>query len=626
MSHHRHQRVRASVVVGVAAATLVFPALAVAAPAHASRSAGTGGHARGFTVVGNVASAVPITVDVAMPLRHRAELNRLVAAQTRHGSASYHKWLTPRTFRARYGVTDSQIRRLARALRSQHLVVAPAGAQAVAVTGRAADIGRAFGTTFQTVRSAGRTRVASTSIMTAPRALAAIGGTPIEIQRAIRMTTTARPANRYGAYGPYWFDDLKQAYRYPAYGTPAKNKATGAGQTIGILMATQPDPKDTAAYFSHEKLTPPTVSIRKVDGGAPFDPNSNSSFEVSLDVQQSGGMAPNAHIVVYSVPDLSDSSIFAGYVAIDEDNTVDVASSSFGECEKFYTAPFNNGHSQLQILKAYHDLFLQGVSQGITFIASSGDFGALQCTSPAYLKGANGTFKLGVSTPSGDTAVTSVGGTNLVTTFKKNQLTSQYVSENATADTLVPFDPYGTGGNLSGGFWGSGGGISTIVKEPSWQKQYTNNTTGFRSQPDVSLQMGGCPAGISQHCNPEDSAVAEAFGGNLVGAIGTSASAPAFAGTVALYNEAHGGGRSGNVNPMLYQLGFQQRNGTLGYKVYNNKIPGDNGFYQTAYTASGGRFGGYDEVIGNGTLVAKNFVFGRSGTPAAGDPQTPSNP
>ena len=213
-----------------------------------------------------------------------------------------------------------------------------------------------------------------------------------------------------------------------------------------------------------------------------------------------------------------------------------------------------------------------------------------------------------------------------MTTFKKNQLTSKYVSENATADTLVPFDPYGTGANVSGGYWGSGGGISTIVKEPSWQKQYTNNTTGYRSQPDVSLQMGGCPAGISMHCNPEDSAVAEAFGGSLVGAIGTSASAPAFAGTVALYNEVHGGGRSGNVNPMLYQLGNKQRAGTLGYRVYNTKIPGDNGFYQTAYTASGGRFGGYDEVIGNGTLVAKNFVFGRSGTPAAGDPQTPSNP
>ena len=267
------------------------------------------------------------------------------------------------------------------------------------------------------------------------------------------------------------------------------------------------------------------------------------------------------------------------------------------------------------------------MSQGITFIASSGDFGAKQCTTPSYLQGASGTSSSsGSALRPATRAVTSVGGTNLVTTFKKNKLTSKYVSENASADTLVPFDPYGTGANVSGGYWGSGGGFSTIVKEPSWQKQYTTNTTGYRSQPDVSLQMGGCPAGISKHCNPEDSAVAEAFGGNLVGAIGTSASAPAFAGTLALYNEVHGGGRSGNVDPMLYRLGYQQRKGTLGYRVYNAKIPGDNGYYQTAYTASGGRSGGYDEVVGNGTLVAKNFVFGRSGTPAAGDPQTSSNP
>ena len=112
MSRHRHQA-RASVVAGVAAATLVFPALAAAAPAHPAHSGATPGHARSFTVLGAVASSAPVTVAVAMPLRHRAELNRLVAAQARRGSASYHKWLTPQTFRARYGVTNAEVRRLA---------------------------------------------------------------------------------------------------------------------------------------------------------------------------------------------------------------------------------------------------------------------------------------------------------------------------------------------------------------------------------------------------------------------------------------------------------------------------------------------------------------------------------
>jgi subtilase family serine protease len=573
-----------------------------------------------------VAAATPITVHVALPLRHGAQLQRLTAAQTRPGSASYHKWLTPTTFRARYGVSDRQVTRLASELRARHLVVTRAGSQAVSVTGSAAAVGRAFRTTFQKVRSDGRTRVASATIMTAPAALAAAGGTPVDISRAIRMRTTAVPTNRYGAYGPYWFDDLKQAYKYPAYGTPSNGKATGAGQTIGILMATAPNPDDTAAYFAHEHLAAPQVSVRNVDGGAPFDPNNGASFEVSLDVQQSGGMAPNAHIVVYSIPDLSDSSVFAGYVAIDEDNSVDVANSSFGECELFYTADYNNGHSQERILKAYHNLFMQGVSQGITFVASSGDNGALECAPPSYLQGSDGSFLLGVSTPAADPAVTAVGGTNLVTTYKQDKLTSKYVRENASADTLVPYDPYGTGGNLSGGYWGSGGGFSTIFKEPGWQKKNTDNTTGYRSVPDVSLQMGGCPSGISQHCNPEDSAVALAFDGGLYGAIGTSASAPDFAGTVALYNEAHGGGRSGNVDPMLYRLGGAQRGGDLGYRVFHDKIPGNNGYYDTAYTASGGTTGGYDEVLGNGTLIAKNFVFDGPGTPAAGNPQTPSNP
>ena len=42
-------------------------------------------------------------------------------------------------------------------------------------------------------------------------------------------------------------------------------------------------------------------------------------------------------------------------------------------------------------------------------------------------------------------------------------------------------------------------------------------------------------------------------------------------------------------------------------RVYNAKIPGDNGYYQTAYTASGGRSGGYDAVVGNGTLAGEEL-------------------
>lgn len=623
--------VRRRAVTLAATAGLVVGTAVVAVGTADAGAASPSGHAHpGYTVKGAVPASAGVSVEVSIPLRHQHALNDLLAAQVRPGSGHYHKWLTPQQFQRRYGLTDAQLRSLQKELAGKGVSVTRMGAQAVRVTGSSAKVAKLFATSFERVKSKGSAvRTAAKTAMKTPRALAAIGGRPIALSAAIRMHTNSAPANRYGEYGTLWFDDLKQAYKYPAYGdNPAAGKVAGKGQTVGLLMATSPSVDDYNAYFAHEHLTPPSLTIEDVNGGAPFDPNNGASFEANLDVQQAGGMAPNAAVRFYSVPDLSDASIFAGYAQIDEDNAVDEVSSSFGECELFYTAEYNQGQSYVGILKAYNDLFKQGNAQGITFVASSGDSGGLGCTNVGYLYGqtSGNTFVKGVETPAADPNVTGVGGTNLATTYVKNKLTSKYVSENAGADTEVPYDPYGVGANVSGGVWGSGGGFSTIFKEPSWQKKHSNNSSGFRAVPDVSLHMGGCPGGISAHCNPVDTADVEAFAGELVGVIGTSASSPDFAGTVALYNEAHGIQRSGNINPVIYKVAAAQRAGTLGYQAFHTKIPGDNGAYQTTWTSSGGRYSGYNEVLGNGTLVAKNFIFGRSGTPAAGDPQTPSNP
>jgi subtilase family serine protease len=317
--------------------------------------------------------------------------------------------------------------------------------------------------------------------------------------------------------------------------------------------------------------------------------------------------------------------VFDAYSRVVRDNKADVINSSFGECELFYTPAYNGGTSFESIPRALHNLFLQGAAQGQTFVASSGDNGGKQCTTLSYLNGGNGRFIVGGNNPATDPEVTGVGGTNLETTFKNGSLNSAYVRENADADTEVPNDPYGTGGSATGGFWGSGSGPSAIFSEPAYQRNNTPNRSGKRETPDVSLHMGGCPGGISLRCNTEDSFDAEFFGGELVGVIGTSASAPDFAGAMALYDQVHHS-RAGAINPTLYTLGSKQGKGTLGYQVYHRNIPGNNGAFNTAFTNSGGKFGGWDQVLGNGTLIAKNFIFGTSSTPAAGVPQTPSNP
>ena len=100
------------------------------------------------------------------------------------------------------------------------------------------------------------------------------------------------------------------------------------------------------------------------------------------------------------------------------------------------------------------------------------------------------------------------------------------------------------------------------------------------------------------------------------GVLGTSASAPAFAGLTALAVERFGH-RLGNLNYYIYTLAAAQNAG-LPVNVFKTGIPGFNGLYHTTPT-------GYNRVLGNGTVNGKNFLLAPF-VPAAGIPQTPSNP
>src|SRR5208283_1900448 len=110
---------------------------------------------------------------------------------------------------------------------------------------------------------------------------------------------------------------------------------------------------------------------------------------------------------------------------------------------------------------------------GITFLASSGDAGGLSIPSLGYFTATpknppviTGQFLQAIEEPASDPYVTAVGGTNLITTYTKGSLDTQYVTENAYYDPLIPYDPYGTGNLVSGGVWGSGGGVSIYYPKP----------------------------------------------------------------------------------------------------------------------------------------------------------------
>lgn len=614
--------------------------------------------AASLTIVGKPDAASQVSFEVALPLRNVEQLDELLTALHDPASAQYHHWLTPQEFGMRFGPDKATMEGMVSALSARGFSV-QTHTRSLHVSGPVAMVESALGTHLQlahTETNASGTRVVSAGALNLPAELAAAGAVvmsfgAIEAHVNSHQVTGKLDAgvdNRFSQDGGYFFDDLKQAYQYPSYQTMVMvngvaQRLDGTGATIGVLMSSDYLPTDVAAIFDTEKWSKitghpdPTLfdDVPVNGGGGLFG---GAFAEVSIDTQQEITNAPGAHVILYDIPDLSDGSVFAGYVTAIETNAVDAISASFGECEQFYFPKYNNGVDQRGILRAYHELFMQGNAQGITFLASSGDSAGKGCPSVPYVFGGTGTFLAGVESPAADPNVTAVGGGNLVTVYEVGSLDSAYATENAWSDPEIPYDPYGTGGTASGGVWGAGSGVSLMWPAPAYQSLVDTTYTG-RAVPDIGMHVGGCPGGISVvnkksgfcdgNNNPADGdgntdrsygifALAVGDGGGFFGFIGTSLSSPQFAGVLALLIEQNG--RQGNVNGYLYGLAAEQANGgKKGVKYLHTEIPGFNGLIQSNISPT------YNASTGIGTPIVKELVG--AGTAAqAGFPRTQSNP
>jgi subtilase family serine protease len=611
----------------------------------------------GLTIVGKPDAASQISFEVALPLRNVEQLQKLLVALHDPDSAQYHRWLTPAQFGTRFGPDAATVARVVKALNARGFSV-QTHTRSLHVSGPLALVETTMGTHLQlahTDTNARGTRIVSDSTMTLPAELSAAGATvmsfaPLEAHVMSRQTTAAKaagPDNRKSQDGGYWFDDLKQAYEYPSYETQVTVKGKtqrldGTGATIGVLMSSDYLPSDVAAVFDNEnwsqvtgKPKPKLYKDVAVNGGGGLF--GGAFAEVSIDTQSEITGAPGAHVILYDIPDLSDGNIFAGYVDAIESNEVDVLSASFGGCELYYFPKYNDGQDYRGILRAEDELFMQGNAQGITFLASSGDNAGKGCTTVNYIvSGAPGQFITGVESPAADPNVTAVGGTNLVTVYEPGSLDSQYATENAWSDPEIPNDPYGIGANVSGGVWGAGSGVSAMWPAPDYQSLVDTKSTA-RAVPDIGMQVGGCPDGISKlnkakFCdggdNPNDGrgntdrsygifAIAVGKGGGFFGYIGTSLSSPEFASALALLVEQNG--RLGNVNEYLYRIAAKQaKEGTVA-KYLHTGIPGFNGLIQSNISPT------YNASTGIGTPIVKELV-GAGTSKSAGTPQTLSNP
>ncbi len=622
------------------------------------------------TVLGKADPNSIANFNVFLPLSHQDKLDALLSGLTDPQSASYHQFLTPAQFKAQFGPSRATIDQAKAILSAAGLTVTAEKTQSLSVQGPVAKVQKFLAAQLEVVQTkqGANKLVAHGDQLTVPASLAALGAVIPEFTSHLASHvhshlalgapsgSGAKTNERLGAADSFFYaNDMRESYQFPSFttqvipvGSSKPVQIDGAGATIGIVISSTVLQSDINASFNSTVSTSatdvdvnnysgnttvplPKPVIEPVLGGSgAFNPNSDDAAEASLDTQMSLGTAPGAHEIVYDIPDLTDAAIVAGYTQVDEDNAVDVVSSSFGECELDFTAAANGGVDFTGILQVFHALFVQGNAQGITFVASSGDNGAVPCTSTAFDSNpTNGTnFVLGVSNPASDPNVTAVGGTNLQVSPKPTPNDATYLSENANFDPRVPatFDLSG-GGSVTVGnnTWGSGGGFSVIFAKPDYQSLVKTGNAKKRAVPDLSLMMGGCPGDAdltAQNCLdlPRSAAIVWIDGApNLL--IGTSSSSPQFAGVLAHAIEL--GGRQGNANPLIYALSALQtalgKNPPASLQFFHRNISGNN----NGFTVSPGD--AYSEVLGNSTLIVSNFL-GLSFAPPSGAADTPSNP
>jgi kumamolisin len=424
-----------------------------------------------------------------------------------------------------------------------------------------------------------------------------------------------------GVPGAYTVGDVANFYDInPLY----KAHIEGRGQTIGIATLANFLPSDAYTYWNliGLQVLPNRITQVHVDGGGELSFDAGSD-ETSLDVEQSGGLAPYAKVIVYDAPNTNPGFIDLFYKAA-SDNLVGSLSVSWGEAEIFYYAGLNGVDITGQLL-AFHQAFLELAAQGISAFASSGDSGAYDANT-----GFNDSFGvelnnvLTVDSPGSDPAITAAGGTT-----RPFVLPAAEVPDPTGFPAIPPSSPPLTvaaervwgwdylqnysvefGGPAYQNFFfpvGGGGGVSIFWPLPAYQK-YTSGIR--RTEPGQSAVSEGqlllnLPANFAGRNVPDVSLNADPFsgyelvssvdGGLVTGFGGTSFVAPQLNGVTALISEATGG-RIGLWNPVLYR--FQRVYGYGGASPLRDITKGNNWFY----------FGipGYEPGAGLGELdVAK---------------------
>jgi hypothetical protein len=572
----------------------------------------------------------------------QADLTQLLAAQLNPSSPSYHQWLTPQQFDARFGLSSADLAKVSAWLTSQGFTITNVAPSSTAIyfSGTVTQVQQAFGTTIHTLSLNGEQHISNITDPVLPSVLAgivtSIGGLndfklkPRSRARNASAIDPSQPRYTFNSTNPpsHFISpaDFYTIYDFNPLPT-ASTPAGGTGVTIAVMgqtdLTANPDPNiaqfRSAAGLPSLTANPIKLQLVGTDPGL----SAGDIDEAHLDLEWSGAAAPGATILYVYSGDVFTSLDYA--ITNKTAPLAPIITISYGLCESGW------GTAAL----ASNTLLLQEANaQGQTVISSSGDSGATDCE----LFG-NGLAKEGINVdfPSSSPYVTSAGGTMFSGDDSNwnstNGTTGGSANFTVGSQTQLPWNETtasaGLGNGITTGGGSGGGGASAFFSKPAWQVGTGVPNDSSRDTPDFSLNAAAehdgylvCSSGDGQGVTPCTNGFLSSNGQpNVFG--GTSFVAPTFAGILALVEQKLGNTTGlGNVGPWLY--GFL--NGPTYSSVFHDIISGNNSVpcvQGTANCPNGGSIGynattGYDQATGIGSIDVNNLVNGWSSVTPVG--------
>ena len=518
----------------------------------------------GAKVVGKVDPDQRIEITVQVRRKPGADLAKVVddLASQKLGERKYE---SREDFASKFGAEPKDIAQIDAFAHEHGLTVVEASLprRTVKLSGRIADMSKAFGVKLQRYKAGSISYRGRTGSITIPSKLNGIIERVLGLDDRPTVKTHYRRLSEAGAKGAsrgtsggkkgkgkgpaasaqptsFTTQQLADIYNFPT-------GLTGTGQTIALIELNDVDSSgnptgagyatsDLETYFEDLKISPmPTVTAVGVDGGANVPgKDADADGEVTLDIEVAGAIAPGANIAVYFGTNTDDGFVQVVSAAVHDDvRKPSIVSISWGQAEETATT---------QLLQGLDQILQEAAAMGVTVCVAAGDDGSADELQQ------NWDGKTHVDFPASNQYSLACGGTTL----------------DSSSTVGSPVETVWNRGAKGGA---TGGGVSNFFPKPSYQAN-TNvpvpaNKNGGRGVPDVAADADPYTG------------YTVVIGGQEQGIGGTSAVAPLYAGLIARINQSltsNGGSTVGFINPLLYAQ-------TIPAGVFHDVTQGNNDIY-----------------------------------------------